>query len=171
LQKLSKFFYLCLDKLFNFKFDGSEPNITNTFLTNYGLFAFEHRVLYRPLTLTNKLVYKLKAGDIAPVILMSYLPQKINRQSLAATENLTDHNLRNKSELDAAVNRTKFGDMTFCRIFPKFINLVCARFGNLKPSEFSSRTLRTIKSLFSLIEDSVRKQPDKFAIFAKLFLL
>ena len=53
LQKLSKCYYLCLYKLFNFRFDGCEPNNINTFLTNYGLFAFENRVLYRLLTFTN----------------------------------------------------------------------------------------------------------------------
>jgi len=170
LQKLSKCFYLCLYKLFNYKFDGCQPNTINTFLTNYGLFAFEHRVLYRLLTFTNKLVYKLDVGETAPEILKSYLPQKIDRQSLAVTENLTDYNLRNKTELDAAVSRTKFGDMTFCHIFPKFINLTCASFANLKPTEFSARVKRTITTLFSLIEYSVAKQPEKYAIFAKIFL-
>ena len=171
LQKLSKCFYLCLYKLFNYKFYDCQPNDINTFLTDYGLFAFEHRVLFRLLTFTNKLVFKLDNGDTAPTILKSYLHQNKDRQSLAVSDNLTDHNLRNQSELDAAVSRTKFGDMTFCHIFPKFINLTCASFVNLKPSEFSARAKRTINSLFSLIETSVAKQLEKFAIFAKIFLV
>ena len=171
LQKLSKCFYLCLYKLFNYKFYDCQPNDINTFLTDYGLFAFEHRVLFRLLTFTNKLVFKLENGDTAPTILKSYLHQNKDRQSLAVSDNLTDHNLRNQSELDVAVSRTKFGDMTFCHIFPKFINLTCASFVNLKPSEFSVRAKQTINSLFSLIETSVAKQLEKFAIFAKIFLV
>jgi len=147
IQKLSKCFYLCLYKLFNYKFD-SCPNDINLFLTNYGLFAFEHRVLVRLMTFTNKL-----------------------GTSLAVVDNRTDYDLRNRSELDATASRTKFGDMTFCHIFPKFINLTCATFVNLKPSEFSARVKRTITELFSIIETSVAKQPEKFTIFSKIFLL
>jgi hypothetical protein len=166
IQKLSKCFYLCLYKLFNYKFD-SCPNDINLFLTNYGLFAFEHRVLFRLMTFTNK----LGTGDSAPVILKSYLLKNSDRQSLAVVDNRTDYDLRNRSELDATASRTKFGDMTFCHIFPKFINLTCATFVNLKPSEFSARVKRTITELFSIIETSVAKQPDKFAIFSKIFLI
>ncbi len=114
LQKLSKCFYLCLFKIFNYKFYDCHPNDINTFL--WILLFNWLRSIFRLLTFTNKLVLKLDNGETAPKILISLLQQNKYRKSLAVSDNLTDHNLRNQSELDAAVSRTKFGEMTFCHM-------------------------------------------------------
>ena len=167
--KLSKCFYICLFKLFKYSFRNG-PNDTNDFLLNYGLFSFEHRVLLRILSFTNKIIYKLDNNQTAPEILKGYLATNAGRQSLlTVNSNFTDHDLRNKNELDSFTSRSKFGELTFCNIFPKLINLVCTNFIYLKPTEFCTRVKGSINSIFSLLISASLKQPDRFSFLLKLF--
>ncbi len=50
IQKLSKSFYTCLFKLFDYKFGDDNPIIINEFVSKFNLFTFEHRVFSRLLS-------------------------------------------------------------------------------------------------------------------------
>ena len=166
--KLTKCFYLCLYKLFNFIFDSCSPNSTNDVLIKYGLYSFKYRFLFRLLTFTNKLVYSLNNNLTAPKALTDLLRPNIARQG-PTDFTLTDHNLRNKGDLDVATSLSRFGDMTFGFIFPKFINLTCLEFINLKPSDFVNRSRSCLSFIFNNFMNATLKQPDKYAIFKKFF--
>jgi hypothetical protein len=166
--KLTKCFYLCLYKLFNFNFDSCSPNSTNDALVKYGLYSFEYRFLFRLLTFTNKLVFSLNNNFTAPKALTDLLRPNIVRQG-PTDSTLTDHNLRNKGDLDVATSLSRFGDMTFGFIFPKFINLTCLDFINLKPSDFVNRSRSCLSLIFKNFMNATLKQPDKYAIFKKFF--
>lgn len=127
IKKLSKCFYLCLFKLFNYYFTSMSKSNTSFSLANYGLFAFEHRLLFRLLTFSNRLVYRLTNSLTAPKALTDLLRPNIIRQG-PADSNVTNYGLRNKDDMDVAVCVSKFGDMTFGFIFTKLINLACSDF-------------------------------------------
>ena len=168
IKKLSKCFYLCLYKLFNFNFDSCSPNSANEVLIKYGLYSFEYRFLFRLLTFTNKLVYSLNNNFTAPKALTDLLRPNIVRQGPTDSAQ-TDHNLRNKGDLDVATSVSRFGDMTFGYIFPKFINLTCLSFINLKPSDFVNRSRSSLSLIFNNFMNATLKQPDKYSVFQKFF--
>jgi len=112
IKKLSKCFYMGLYKLFNFNFDSCSPNSANEVLIKYGLYSFEYQFLFRLLTITNKLVYSLNNNFTAPKALTDLLRPNIVRQGPTDSAQ-TDHNLRNKGDLDVATSVSRFGDMTF----------------------------------------------------------
>jgi hypothetical protein len=137
-------------------------------LIKYGLYSFEYRFLFRLLTFTNKLVYSLNNNFTAPKALTNLLRPNIVRQG-PTDSTLKDHNLRNKGDLDVATSLSRFGDMTFGFIFPKFINLTCLDFINLQPSDFVNRSRSCLPLIFNNFMNTTLKQPDKYAIFKKFF--
>jgi len=157
IKKLSKCFYLCLSKLFNFNFNSMAANSIHVELSKYGLFAFENRLLFRLMTFTNRLVFNLTNRLVAPKALTDLVRPNIMRQGLLNT-NITDHNLRNKHDLDVAASGSKFGDMTFGFIFSKLINLTCSEFVYVKPLEFVTKARSQICYILGILEEAIIKQ-------------
>jgi len=82
---------------------------------------------------------------------------------------LADHNLRNKGDLDEATSLSRFGDISFGFIFPKFINHTFLDFINLKPSDFVNRSRSSLSLVFKNFMNATLKKTDKYAIFQKFF--
>ena len=135
LQKLANCYYMCLFKLFKFKFDGLNGQGMNDFLHKYNIFAFEHRILYRLFLFS----YKLLKDDAAPENLKSQL--KLN-----STRNLK-HDLRNKDKLIVQPpENNKYGESTFGNFFPHFINLFSNEFLCSPISIFKTTVLKKFDS-------------------------
>ncbi len=97
------------------------PSSTNDSLIKYGVYSFEYQFLFRLLTFTNKLVFSLNNNFKDPKALTDLLMPNIVKQG-PTDSTLADHNLRNKGDLDEATSLSRFGDISFGFIFPKFIN-------------------------------------------------
>jgi len=98
----------------------------------------------------------------------SLLRPNIVRQN-PTDSTLTDNNLGNKGDLDEATSLSRFWDMTFRLIFPKFVNLTCIDFINIKPSDFVNSSRNCLSLIFNNFMNATLKQPDKYAILKKFF--
>ena len=109
IQRLSNCYYLCLFKLFKFKFSSDDPEKVNEFLKNYNLFGFHQRIFCR-LGLFSFRIFTYKSPSILASKLISNLERNI------------PYNLRNKNDFCVPETQRKFGELTFGHFFSKFIN-------------------------------------------------
>ena len=106
---------MCLFKLFKFNFIiGAEE--TKTFLSQYGLFSFQHRLLVRFSTFS----YRMYSLDCAPPSLQNQFKNTLNQTSHSETLFLP-LSLRSRQVSRANCSNLKFGELTFGKFFPKFI--------------------------------------------------
>jgi hypothetical protein len=118
IQKLSNTYNFCLQKLLNIKskvISSSDFNVLNNHLESMNLNLFQHRVLYRFLTFSYKLVNQPSFPNELRCVI------KFNHEK----EN--SYNLRNKNQLSTLHNdkMSNYENSTFAYFFPKFINLLC----------------------------------------------
>ena len=109
LHKLNKMFFICLFKLFKFKFENQTLSQINEFLNQYGINSLQFRLI------SNTLIFiaKVASIDSAP----SGLKQQIQRTTVI-------NNLRSNGSQIVKVERcnSKYGDLTFQFIAAKLIN-------------------------------------------------
>ena len=162
IQKLADCFYICLDKLFHYrstsKLRNLNPNMLNDFLSSHKLFAFEHRIFFRLLTFTNKIVNNI----FSPSILKDCLTPRAQRHNTRS--------LRNSNEFDTPRNKTQFGEMTFSHFFPNLVNLACLSLIHLPIQQFRSNILKDINLIFNKLSVETDRQPEKYNIFKKFFI-
>ena len=162
IQKLADCFYICLDKLFHYrstsKLRNLNPNMLNDFLSSHKLFAFEHRIFFRLLTFTNKIVNNI----FSPSILKDCLTPRAQRHNTRS--------LRNSNEFDTPRNKTQFGEMTFSHFFPNLVNLACLSLIHLPIQQFRSNILKDINLIFNKLSVETDRQPEKYNILKKFFI-
>ena len=112
IQRLSKMYYLCLNKLFNFSFLDQTHDEINCFLSNYNISSFHHRFIERVLSFLHKIIYVKNSPTqlknwIRPTILSN------NQYALRSNQKTVFQTYRSNS---------KFGDITFQNFFSKFLN-------------------------------------------------
>ena len=112
IQRLSKMFYLCLNKLFNVSFLDQTHDEINCFLSNYNISSFHHRFIERVLSFLHKIIYVKNSPTqlknwIRPTILSN------NQYALRSNQKTVFQTYRSNS---------KFGDITFQNFFSKFLN-------------------------------------------------
>jgi hypothetical protein len=112
IRKLCKMYYLCLFKLFGFKFLNLDCNTVNDLLFNNYIFSFHHRIVFRITSFLFKIMYSWNS----PHELKSWLKADKLYDS--------NHNLRsNGRELVVpAFSKSKFGDLRFRNIFANYVN-------------------------------------------------
>jgi len=159
IQKLSNSFYICLFKLFNYKFCDQNPIIINDLLKKFNLFAFEHRVFSKLLSFANNIYSNCNS----PATLHNCF-----RTSAARHKTRT---LRNSKELDTSRSNTHYGDMTFSNFFPKLINLGCPNYIHYSANEFKAKLKTDLDSIFNRFSVATDKEPIKYNIFKKFFLI
>lgn len=133
LQKLSNLYFLCLFKLFKFKFE-NDVAAANLKLQQFGLLSFSHRIFVRLSTFS----WRIYSSTSAPV----ELSNQIKWSSIATTSGdalvsqPTDsvstndviqlRSICNKSRVvsKVGVSNLKFGELTFGKFFNKFIKNV-----------------------------------------------
>ena len=109
IQRLSNCYYLCLFKLFKFKFSSDDPFIVNEFLKNFSLFGFHQRIFCR-------------LGLFSFRIFISKNPPNLANKFISNQERNIPYNLRNQNDLSVPVTQRKFGELTFGHFFSKFVN-------------------------------------------------
>jgi hypothetical protein len=127
IQKLSKMYYICLFKLFSFKFLNKTHNEVNEFLKEFGLFSFQHRLTFRLVLFANKIIQL----NSSPKLLKSWLePVELCN---------TRYSLRSNNSIGFTSDKIlkKFGDITFKNFFSKFLNKIgynniCVDFNSLR---------------------------------------
>ena len=105
---------MCLFKLFKFNFI-TDAEEANTFLSQYGIFLFQHRLLVRFSTLS----YIMYSLDCAHPSLQNQLKNTLNKTSHPETLFLP-LSLRSRQVSRANCSNLKFGELTFGKFFPKF---------------------------------------------------
>ena len=129
----------------------------NDFLSSHKLFAFEHRIFFRLLTFTNKIVNNI----FSPSILKDCLTPRAQRHNTRS--------LRNSNEFDTPRNKTQFGEMTFSHFFPNLVNLACLSLIHLPIQQFRSNILKDINLIFNKLSVETDRQTEKYNIFKKFF--
>jgi hypothetical protein len=136
IRKLCKMYYLCLFKLFGFKFLNLDCNIVNDLLFNDYIFSFHHRIVFRITSFLFKILYSWNS----PPELKSWLK----------ADKLQDlnHNLRsNGRELVVpAFSKTKFGDLRFRNIFANYVNFYKLFNLNMSFQEFKKKFFLNLNS-------------------------
>ena len=114
IKKLSRAYYTCLFKLFNFTFENLSNTAINSFLKYHNLFSFHHRVIFR-LTI---FIYKIKNSKIGPIQLRDWLE--------ATTLENTRYELRSNNTVMFLADRSclKYGDITFKNVFCNYLNKI-----------------------------------------------
>ena len=161
LQKLSNIYYMCLFKLFKFNFI-TDAEEANTFLSQYGLFSFQHRLLVRFSTFS----YRMYSLDCAPPSLQNQFKNTLNQTSHSETLFLP-LSLRSRQVSRANCSNLKFGELTFGKFFPKFIercNLV-VYLENHEYNYFYKQLIINLKHIFV----SFLKHFLKFDLYIKNF--
>jgi len=129
-------YYLCLFRLFGFKFLNLDCNIGNDLLFNDYVFSFHHRIVFRITSFLFKILYSWNS----PPELKSWLK----------ADKLQDlnHNLRsNGRELVVpAFSKTKFGDLRFRNIFANYINFYKHFNLNMSFQEFKKKFFLNLNS-------------------------
>ena len=105
-------YYLCLNKLFNFNFKEQSHEQINTFLEQYNLFSFQHRLTFRLSLFLHKIIYDNKS----PVQLKTWLTPEV--------QNNVVYSLRsnNNKLFNISKSFSKFGDLTFKNFFSRLLN-------------------------------------------------
>jgi hypothetical protein len=136
IRKLCKMYYLCLFKLFGFKFLNLDCNIVNDLLFNDYIFSFHHRIVFRITSFLFKILYSWNS----PPELKSWLK----------ADKLQDlnHNLRsNGRELVVpAFSKTKYGDLRFRNIFANYVNFYKLFNLNMSFQEFKKKFFLNLNS-------------------------
>ena len=117
LQKLSTCYYATIFRLFKFDFSELESDEINEFLKNYGLFAFQHRIMLRISLFTYRTI-----SDSAPPILRNLItnamPPDVN--SVANTSNSSGKkviSLRSGEKSVLLTPESKFSRISFASVF------------------------------------------------------
>ena len=111
IKRMAKYYYMCLFKLFKWKFEFKSNEQINKELEKYGLMSFHNRLVYRLLTFTSKVKILEKPIELSASINKF---KEIN----------TRHNLRSNKQKTIFIEKTntKYGDITFKTIIGKLLN-------------------------------------------------
>jgi hypothetical protein len=69
LKKLCKIYYLCLYKLFKFKFANLDSKKINDYLVSVNLFSFHHRLTFRTIMFLNNIIHDKCAPEHLKILL------------------------------------------------------------------------------------------------------
>ena len=110
-QKLCKSYYLCLMRLFNFRFPNLSHHQINIFLKAHNLFSFQHRLTYRLCLFLHKCLHSINS------------PEQL-KSWLRPSNKCSNYNLRSNNRHDFEIDKaqTRFGDLTFKNICNRFFN-------------------------------------------------
>ncbi len=160
IQRISNLYNICLLKLFNFNYNikySLDFNYFNSFLNNYNLNCFQHRLLIKLFKFSYSLINS------------SETPSELKSQLIYNSELNKQHDLRNLNQLSIpkCKNGNNFGENTFNYFFSKFINLFSINLFNL---EFSIFNLN-ISNNINIYLNTFIKNFDKFNLdYINLFL-
>ena len=115
IRKLCKIYYICLYKLFKFKFYSNQSiSEINNILKSFNLFSFQTRIVYR---ITNFLYHILFSLN-SPILLKN----KLN----VVTKELHGYYTRNSciGKFEVPKSNTNIGDLRFDFVFSKYLNSI-----------------------------------------------
>ena len=124
IQRLANCYYLCLFKLFNFKFSSDDPVVVNEFLKKFRLFSFHQRIF-------------LRLGLFSFRVFLFQNPPILAEQFKTNSVRNLPYELRNKDQLIVPTSERKFGETTFSYFFTKFINSFFLKQFNVNSTIFS----------------------------------
>lgn len=158
LQKLATCYYATLFRLFKFDFSELDSNAINDFLKNYGLFAFQHRIMLRLSLFTYKII-----SERAPPILRNLIT---SAESNDGTGEATLGNIREKKVIALRSGQktvlynpeSKYEKISFASVFSNVKNYCIFPYFNSNFKKFKSSictNLNTITTAFSNIFPSL----------------
>ena len=109
ISKLTKAYYNCLYRLFNFKLNNLNPVQIHSFLKEYRLNSFHHRILVK----LSYFGFNIKNCNTSP----SSLRQQLQPHSMTHS-----YNMRATLLIKSDRSHTRFGELTFHNFYARFYN-------------------------------------------------
>jgi len=142
IQRIANYFYICLNKLLNFKFTtlSTDFNNVNNCLEKVGLNSFQHRLFIRLMTFSHKLFN----SEFAPLNLKNALQIKPSLASINTRSTV----VKSIAIYDIGV-LNDYGKKTFNYFFGNFINVFCLSDFSLSFKLFKTRTINNVNLYFN----------------------
>jgi len=142
IQRIANYFYICLNKLLNFKCTTTpvDFNNINNSLEKMGLNSLQHRLFIRLMTFSHKLF----TNEFAPLNLKSSLQLKQSSASISTRSTM----IKNIAINDIGV-LNDYGKKTFNYFFGNFINAFCINDFSLTFKFFKTRTINNVNLFFN----------------------